>query len=76
MNYGFDYVYDENYAHRLVRAGDRHYQYDENGNVVLEQDASAPKAQTSITSYNANDGQKARRTAASRTTETTSPTTK
>ena len=40
LNYQFDYVYDENYAHRLVRAGDRYYQYDANGNVVLEQDGS------------------------------------
>ncbi len=46
LNYQFDYVYDGDYAHRLVRAGERYYQYDENGNVVLEQDASAPKAQT------------------------------
>ena len=66
LNYQFDYVYDENYAHRLVSAGERYYQYDENGNVVLKQDAPAPKAQSSITSSNANDGQ-AQRTAASRT---------
>ena len=38
LNYQFDYVYDENYAHRLVRAGDRYYQYDANGNVICEQD--------------------------------------
>ncbi len=38
LNYQFDYVYDENYAHRLVRAGERYYQYDENGNVTCEQD--------------------------------------
>ena len=40
LNYQFDYVYDENFAHRLVRAGDRHYQYDENGNIICEQDGS------------------------------------
>ena len=40
LNYQFDYVYDKNYEHRLVRAGDRFYQYDENGNVVCEQDGS------------------------------------
>lgn len=57
LNYQFDYVYDGNYAHRLVRAGERYYQYDENGNVICEQDAPAPKAQSSITSSNANDGQ-------------------
>ena len=38
LNYTFDYVYDGNFAHRLVRAGERYYQYDENGNVICEQD--------------------------------------
>ena len=40
LNYSFDYVYDENFAHRLVRAGDRYYKYDENGNIICEQDGS------------------------------------
>ena len=40
LNYSFDYVYDENYAHRLVRAGDRYYKYDSNGNIICEQDGS------------------------------------
>ncbi|MGN0350227.1 MAG: RHS repeat-associated core domain-containing protein, partial [Roseburia sp.] len=40
LNYKFDYIYDENYAHRLVRAGDRYYKYDENGNIICEQDGS------------------------------------
>ncbi|WP_318676650.1 RHS repeat-associated core domain-containing protein [Treponema sp.] len=40
LNYSFDYVYDENFAHRLVRAGDRYYKYDANGNIVCEQDGS------------------------------------
>ena len=40
LNYGFDYAYDENYAHRLINAGERYYQYDANGNVVCEQDGS------------------------------------
>ena len=40
LNYSFEYAYDENYAHRLVRAGDRYYQYDANGNIVCEQDGS------------------------------------
>ncbi|MGN0729688.1 RHS repeat domain-containing protein [Treponema sp.] len=40
LNYNFDYVYDENFAHRLVRAGDRYYKYDANGNITVEQDGS------------------------------------
>lgn len=40
LNYAFDYVYDENYAHRLLRAGERYYKYDANGNVICEQDGS------------------------------------
>ena len=38
LNYSFEYVYDENFAHRLARAGDRRYEYDANGNVICEQD--------------------------------------
>ena len=40
LNYRFDYIYDENFAHRLVRAGDRYYKYDANGNIICEQDGS------------------------------------
>ena len=40
LNYSFDYVYDENFAHRLLRAGDRYYKYDENGNIICEQNGS------------------------------------
>ena len=40
LNYSFEYVYDENYAHRLISAGDRYYQYDSNGNIICEQDGS------------------------------------
>ena len=40
LNYSFDYVYDENYAHRLVNAGERYYKYDANGNIICEQDGS------------------------------------
>ncbi|WP_318663311.1 RHS repeat-associated core domain-containing protein [Treponema sp.] len=40
LNYRFDYIYDENFAHRLVRAGDRYYKYDSNGNIICEQDGS------------------------------------
>ena len=40
LNYNFDYIYDENYAHRLLRAGERYYQYDANGNITVEQDGS------------------------------------
>ena len=40
LNYSFNYVYDENYAHRLISAGDRYYKYDNNGNIICEQDGS------------------------------------
>ena len=40
LNYNFEYIYDENFAHRLVRAGDRYYKYDSNGNIICEQDGS------------------------------------
>ena len=38
INYSLEYEYDQNYAHRVKRIGNRYYSYDENGNVVLEQD--------------------------------------
>ena len=38
--YSFNYVYDGNYAHRLVCAGDRYYKYDSNGNIICEQNGS------------------------------------
>ncbi|WP_407427401.1 toxin TcdB middle/N-terminal domain-containing protein [Treponema sp.] len=40
LNYNFDYVYDDNFAHRLVSIGNRYYKYDSNGNVTVEQDGS------------------------------------
>ena len=40
LNYSFAYNYDENYAHRLINAGDRYYKYDANGNIVCEQDGA------------------------------------
>ena len=40
LNYSFNYVYDDSYAHRLSRAGDRYYKYDSNGNIICEQDGS------------------------------------
>ena len=40
LNYNIGYVYDENYAHRLVQAGNRYYKYDANGNIICEQDGS------------------------------------
>ena len=40
LNYSFNYVYDENFAHRLVRAGNRYYKYDANGSIICEQDGS------------------------------------
>ena len=32
------HVYDENFAHRLVRVGERYDKYDSNGNIIWEQD--------------------------------------
>ena len=40
LNYTFNYVYDENYAHRLINVGDRYYKYDANGNIICEQDGA------------------------------------
>ena len=40
LNYSFAYNYDENYAHRLINAGDRYYKYDNNGNIVCEQEGA------------------------------------
>ena len=40
MNYSFNYVYDENFAHRLINAGEHYYKYDSNGNIICEQDGS------------------------------------
>ena len=40
LNYNFTYVYDKNYSHRLINAGDRYYKYDSNGNIICEQDGS------------------------------------
>jgi YD repeat-containing protein len=45
LNYTFDYEYDsEKYAHRLLRAGDRHYKYDANGNIVEEKEGAFDEA--------------------------------
>ena len=51
LNYEFTYQYDENYAHRLKRAGNeqkgwRYYTYDANGNVTSESDGIAPNEDT------------------------------
>ena len=40
LNYNFNYVYNDSYAHRLISAGDRYYQYDANGNIICEQDGA------------------------------------
>ncbi|WP_255824442.1 RHS repeat-associated core domain-containing protein [Treponema putidum] len=38
LNYELDYEYDSKYAHRLIRAGNRYYRYDVNGNITAEKD--------------------------------------
>ena len=41
LNYELDYEYDyDNYSHRRIRAGNRWYKYDANGNIICEQDGS------------------------------------
>ena len=41
LNYELDYEYDyDNYSHRRIRAGNRYYKYDSNGNIICEQDGS------------------------------------
>ena len=40
LNYKLDYEYDPSYAHRLIRAGERYYKYDANGNLIAEKDGA------------------------------------
>ena len=54
LNYSFDYVYDENFAHLLVRAGERYYQYDSNGNITAEQDGSFDDNSSDVSYYKIN----------------------
>ena len=49
LNYSFNYVYDENYAHRLISAGDRYYKYDANGNIICEQDGAFDGSDETVT---------------------------
>ena len=51
LNYSFKYVYDENFAHRLVHAGERYYKYDANGNIVCEQDGDFESGNDEETVY-------------------------
>ncbi|WP_253679443.1 RHS repeat domain-containing protein [Treponema sp. OMZ 788] len=38
LDYSLAYEYDPAYAHRLIRAGNRYYRYDANGNITAEKD--------------------------------------
>ena len=49
LNYSFKYVYDENFAHRLISAGERYYKYDANGNIVCEQDGAFDGSDETVT---------------------------
>ena len=49
LNYSFDYLYDEKFAHRLVCAGDRYYKYDSNGNITAEQDGAFDSQEEDVT---------------------------
>ncbi len=51
LNYNIGYVYDENYAHRLVQAGNRYYKYDANGNIICEQDGSFDGSENDVSYY-------------------------
>jgi RHS repeat-associated protein len=52
LDYQFAYEYENGYAHRAKQIGERHYQYDRNGNVTVEQDgpfeASARTGNTDV----------------------------
>ena len=48
LNYNYDYVYQDGYAHRLYRAGDRYYNYDENGNISIERQGEDFEAEYDI----------------------------
>ena len=51
LNYSFAYNYDENYAHRLINAGDHYYKYDANGNIICEQDGDFESGNDEETVY-------------------------
>ncbi|WP_253692037.1 MULTISPECIES: RHS repeat domain-containing protein [unclassified Treponema] len=38
LDYSLQYEYDPAYAHRLIKAGNRYYRYDANGNITAEKD--------------------------------------
>ncbi|GHT80194.1 hypothetical protein FACS1894130_11000 [Spirochaetia bacterium] len=46
LNYRFVYEYEEGYAHRAKRIGNKHYRYDQNGNVTAEQEGAFAEAET------------------------------
>ncbi|QQO10708.1 RHS repeat-associated core domain-containing protein [Breznakiella homolactica] len=49
LNYEQSYQYYDGYAHRVERIGNRYYQYDGNGNVVIERDNG--HAETVVTDH-------------------------
>mgnify|MGYP000307979927 FL=1 len=51
LNYSFGYEYDPDFAHRLISAGNRYYQYDANGNIVCEQDGDFESGNDEETVY-------------------------
>ncbi|WP_252722884.1 RHS repeat-associated core domain-containing protein [Treponema pedis] len=52
LDYNLDYEYDSKYAHRLIRAGNRYYRYDGNGNITAEKDGSFSEEEEFIFTYN------------------------
>ena len=49
LNYTLDYEYEEGFVHRVKRIGNRYYQYDANGNVIIEQEEEIASDDTGIT---------------------------
>ncbi|QOW61186.1 toxin TcdB middle/N-terminal domain-containing protein [Treponema pedis] len=52
LDYNLDYEYDSKYAHRLIRAGNRYYRYDGNGNITAEKDGPFSEEEEFIFTYN------------------------
>ncbi|MCL2480118.1 MAG: hypothetical protein FWF38_00245 [Spirochaetaceae bacterium] len=51
LNYNNDYVYYEEYGHRIKQCGNRYYQYDLNGNITLEREGGLPSVNDRDISY-------------------------
>ena len=52
LDYSLQYEYDPAYAHRLIRAGNRYYRYDANGNITAEKDGPFTDEEECVFTYN------------------------